>query len=50
MPKSVAELSREYKARMKSKGFVQLSVFVLKKNVARIKAIEAADKLASKGE
>ena len=44
------EASKRYRARMKDKGFVSLNVMVLKKSVAAIKAIEAADKASKKGE
>jgi len=49
-PKTVAQTSRDYRARMKAKGFVFVTVAVLKENVAKIKAIEAADKASKKGE
>ncbi len=49
-PKTVAETQRDYRARMKKRGFVFVTVAVLKENVARIKAIEAADKASKKGE
>jgi hypothetical protein len=49
-PKTVAETSRDYRERMKAKGFVFISVTVLKESVAKIKAIEKADKASKKGE
>lgn len=49
-PKTVAETSRDYRARWRAKGYEFVSVMVLKKNVAKIKAIEAADKASKKGE
>ncbi len=49
-PKTSAELTREYRERKKAQGFVPLTVLVLKKSVAKIKAIEAADKASKKGE
>ena len=49
-PKTVAQTSRDYRARMKDKGFVFVTVAVLKENVAAIKEIEAADKASKKGE
>ena len=48
-PKTVAEASRDYRARMKDKGFVFVTVAVLKENVAAIKEIEKADKASKKG-
>ena len=47
--KTVAQISTDYRERMKAKGFVFVSVTVLKENVAKIKAIEAADKASKKG-
>ena len=44
-----AQKSQLFKKRMKAKGFVRVQVWVLKNNVERIKAIEAADKASSKG-
>ena len=44
-----AQKSQLFKKRMEVKGFVRLQVWVLKKNVVRIKEIEAADKASSKG-
>ena len=49
-PKTSAELTREYRERKKAQGFVPLTVLVLKESVAKIKAIEAADKASKKGE
>ena len=48
--KTVAQISTDYRARWRAKGYEFVSVMVLKKNVAKIKAIEAADKASKKGE
>ena len=48
MPKTVKQIQKTYREKMRAKGFHSLTVWVLKENVAKIKAIEKADK--AKGE